>query len=322
MIGEGSILQEMNLKDRSPDTFKITGLSRLQTIDEVNCNRRIYSTAIGERFVESANNKIKNGRMLGEMDHPTITNPKDPGQLKRQMVVLFERVSHKFNRIWMENKTILSEVETTSNRLGVDLARMAYVDKIPIGFSCRAMGKVKPSSSYKGVMEVVEPAHFVTYDSVTDPSHKTAQLTSITDVMTNVGNIDKVCTALPVIEGVDLDAVDVPLNKIFLDESVGVLEFKQFYEFKDPVQAIVKGFLGISKDKNISESRKVSYGKKGMDMLLQEFLNTSDKKYGISSTNVLNESNVHSLMQDYANTHKTEYNTSDKIRNKILKYLR
>lgn len=320
--GEGSLLQEMSVKDHSNDTFKISGLSRLQTIDEVNCNRRIYSMAIGERFVESATEKIKSGRMLGEMDHPTISNPKDPGQLKRQMVVLFERVSHKFNRVWMENKTIMSELETTSNKNGIDLARMAYIDKIPIGFSCRAMGKVKPSSVYKGIMEVVEPAHFVTYDSVTDPSHKSAQLTSITNVMTDIGNIDKICSATPVLEDVDLATTNLPLDKIFLDESAYVLQFKTLFEFKDPMKALVEGFLGINKSQDISESAKVSYGKKAMDILLKEYICTSDKKKGISTNKDLNESNVHGLMNDYANTHKTEFNTGNKIRDKILQYLK
>lgn len=245
------------------------------------------------------------------MDHPTITNPKDPGQLKRQMVVLFDRVSHKFNKMWIEGNSILSELETTSNRNGVDLARMAYIDKIPIGFSCRAMGKVRPSSMGKGIVEVIEPTHFVTYDSVTDPSHKTAQLTDITNAVSAMNNINKICTT-------NISEA----SNIALDESVSFMEFSDLFEMKNPMDGILKRFLGETYyNETFSEKQKVECGKTVMDNILKRFMSTSCKKSGISTVKDLNESNVHDLMTDYAYTHKTEYDTSEKIRKKILKYL-
>lgn len=162
-----SVLNEIKVIDAQKDTYKIRGSSLLQTINEVNSNRRIYSMAIGERFVETANEKIDKNRMLGEMDHPTITNIKDPAQLKRQMVVLYEKVCQKFTKMWIEGTNILGLVETTSNQHGIDMARMANIDGIPIGFSCRALGKVKPSNRGKNIVEVTEPAIFVTYDGAT-----------------------------------------------------------------------------------------------------------------------------------------------------------
>ena len=133
-----SILQEITeIPTSGKDTYKIKGHSLLQTINEINSNRRIYGMAIGERFVESANERIDKNRMLGELDHPIIHDLKDPAQLRRQMVVLWERVSHMFTKMWIESNNILGIVETTSNRNGIDLAKMAHIDQIPIGFSCR-----------------------------------------------------------------------------------------------------------------------------------------------------------------------------------------
>ena len=88
---EDSVLQEIKVEDSRAETFKISGSSRLQTIDEVNANRRIYRMAICERFVDAANDKIKNKRMLGELDHPMPTDVNEAMQLRRQVSVLWEK---------------------------------------------------------------------------------------------------------------------------------------------------------------------------------------------------------------------------------------
>ena len=157
-----SILQEVQAINSNPSTYKIKGSSLLQTLDELNGNRRVYTHAIGEIYVNTANDKIKHGRLLGEMDHPFIRNPKDPSEVKRQLMVLLKECSHKFNKLWMENNNICGLVETLSNTHGVNMARMAALDGIPIGFSCRAIGKVK-KKTFRGqpFNEVCEPTIFV-----------------------------------------------------------------------------------------------------------------------------------------------------------------
>lgn len=308
-----SVLQEMKVIPSEANTYKIRGSSVLQTLDEINGNRRLYTHAIGEIYVDSANKKIQHNRLLGELDHPWIKNPKDPGEVKRQMMVLWERVSHKFNRMWIEHSNILCEVETLSNNRGIDLARIANIDGVPIGFSCRAVGKVKPRNiNGQSVMEVVQPTLFVTYDAVTDPSHKTAELTDISEVITNASQMNKFKTAI------------VSENETCIDESNELFALSQLFIKEsynpEPVTALIESFIDNRAFPSAdAESR---YVQGNMARLLGSYLASSDRATGVSQYGVLNESNVHSLMTDYAYNHgKKPYQTVRGVRAKIDEYL-
>lgn len=308
---EYSVLQEIKTLDSSPSTYKIRGNSLLQTLDEVNGNRRVYTHAIGEIYVNAANDKIRTKRLLGEMDHPWIRNPKDPMEVKRQLQVLLKECSHKFNKLWIEGNRICGLVETLSNNHGINMARMANIDDVPIGFSCRAIGKVKKKNyAGKPIMEVCQPTIFVTYDAVSDPSHKSAELKDITAVITNAGDFDKVCR--PIGESSDI-----------LDESNQLYDLKEiFYSNQqtiDPVSLLVENFM----NKDITNIRnEKQFVINNMTNLISEYLTTSDKITGISEYDVLNETNVHDLMTDYALNHSdNNYSSISFIKNKINEYL-
>ena len=305
-----SILNEIKTIDGSKDTYKIRGNSVLQTINELNENRRVYTTAIAERFVETANQKIATGRMLGEQDHPEVNDLTDPKQLKRQLCVLWERVCCRYPKMWIEGNKICSIVETTSNARGIDMAKMANIDGIPIGFSCRAVGNVKKSPLAENAVEVVMPAIFITYDSVVTPSHSSAELKDITHVISN-NNIFKLAES------------DNSNGNVAINESAELLSLRDLFLESNPMKNIIDNFLTgkFRRMSNLSESQKVNYGKRSMDMLLYDYLSSSDKNTGSSSYNNLNESNVRSLMDDYAYSHK-DYNSSSIISDKIKKFLR
>jgi hypothetical protein len=296
--------------DSRAETFKICGSSRLQTIDEVNANRRIYRMAICERFVDAANEKIKGKRMIGELDHPMPTDVNEAMQLRRQVSVLWERASHIFTRMWIENKQILGITESLSNRNGIDMARVAAIDGLPVGFSCRAVGKTKSVSGMQGVVEVVNPVLFVTYDCVTDPSHKNCVLTDITNVIHSAAEMKRLS------ENVGLD--------VALDESEALASMCEFFypgystmrNFEDLLENVMTGKISV----NLPEQKAVKVVKNKLDNLLEDFLNTSDKKTGISSDPFLNESNVHDVMREYSETHRT-LNTVDEIKNLLKKNL-
>ena len=310
-----SVLQEIKTINSNASTYKIRGNSLLQTLDEINGNRRVYTRAIGEIYVDTANKKIAGGRLLGEMDHPFIRNPKDPMEVKRQLIVLWEKVSHKFTKMWIEGNNICAIVETLSNRNGVDLAKMANIDEIPIGFSCRAVGKVKPANFQgQSIMEVTEPTIFVTYDSVTDPSHKSAELKDITSVITSTGELEKMRQMSENNEG------------ICIDESNELYELAKIFKNNhstEPMVNLIEGFMN-NYDYNIHnmcQEKQKKYVQKRMTGILSEYLNSSDKITGISEYSTFNESNVRDFMDDYAYTHSYDYNDLKSIRNKINQYL-
>ena len=310
-FNEQSVLQEIKTISDSPSTYKIRGNSLLQTLDEINGNRRVYTHAIGEIYVNAANDKIRTKRLLGEMDHPWIRNPKDPMEVKRQLQVLLKECSHKFTKMWIEGNRICALVETLSNDLGVNMARMATFDDIPIGFSCRAIGKVKQTKrNGKAIMEVCQPTVFVTYDAVSDPSHKSAELKDITEVITNTGDFHKICQ--PVSESQ------------ILDESSQLYELKDIFcnESTNPVSALVESFMNHTELDNMPLSTQKSFVQNNMTSLLSEYLSTSDKVSGISSNSILNESNVHDFMTDYSFNHSNpKYSSASFMRDRINKYL-
>ena len=316
-----SILQEIKVIDSNSPTYKIRGSSLLQTLDEINGNRRVYTHAIGEIYVNSANEKINVGRLLGEMDHPYIKNPKDPNEVKRQMMVLWEKVSHKFNKMWIEGNNILGLVETLSNDNGVNLAKIANIDGVPIGFSCRAVGKVQPKNiNGQSIMEVVQPTVFVTYDSVTDPSHRSAELKDITDVITNANELNKFRSTM-VSES----------NNVCLDESNQLLDLVHIFNTNngvEPMAMLIENFTNsrFNNNSNMNSDRydyyEGKYVQNNMTNLLSEYLSSSDRVSGISSYSTLNESNVHDVMRDYSyNYNKEPYRKVSSAKKRIEQLL-
>ena len=310
-----TILQEAQVIDNGISTYKIRGNSLLQTLNEVNGNRRVYNSTIGNMFIQEANKKISMRKMCGETDHPAITNPKDPVQIKRQLQVPLKESSHKFTKIWREGDNICAIVETLSNDKGINLAKMATLDDIAIGFSCRALGNVKQKNyAGKSILEVCTPAIFVTYDAVSDPSHKVAELKDITDIITSASGLNKIQTAIT--ESSD--------GQIILDESNSLYDlYTQFKDvIREPVTLLVENFIN-NRDLDYADSNiQSNFVQKNMQTLLSEYLSSSDYETGISTYQSLNESNVHSLMQDYSNNWTDpNYQSTSFMRDKILKYL-
>ena len=308
-----SILQEITALNTGTSTYKIRGNSILQTFNELNGNNRIYPTIIAEYFVECANKKIAKNRMLGEMDHPIIQHPENPNEAKRQLVVHFSESSHMFTKMWLEGNKICGLVETLSNQKGIDLARMANIDKIPIGFSLRSVGKVNVVRRPDGVeiQEVCKPVVFVTYDSVTDPSHKVAELVDITSVITSSGESSKLYQS-------------ENNSNIMIDESNSLLELKQMFmgAEREPMQLLIENFLGNTHVDHLNEETQSHFVKSNMVQLIDTFLNSSCNGTKPSTYSNLNESNVQDFMQDYAaNRNEPEYNSSKFMRERIKQFL-
>ena len=66
-------------------------------------------------------------------------------------------------------------VKTASTAKGRDLAGL-IMDGVPVGFSLRAMGESEVNSS--GITTIKNPFEMVTYDAVSNPSHKEARMQS------------------------------------------------------------------------------------------------------------------------------------------------
>lgn len=153
---------------------KLVAKVRLQTLEETNQNKRYYSRAIGDEIVGSLKPKALDRSLFQEIDHPTPNG--DDAAMKRRAITVSLRNSGSLIRdIYREGNEIIGEIETLSGFLGPDLYNTIMYDKADIGFSLRMFGKVVMNES-TGMATVSKPIRPITYDSVTNPSHKTAKI--------------------------------------------------------------------------------------------------------------------------------------------------
>jgi len=159
-VGSVEVLKE----SKDGKYHKVKFRACLQTVDEVNANRRIYPKDALSEALSSIKTKISNRTFLGELDHPIEDDQ------KRQVVVLLKNASHVITKVWISGKEVLGEGETLSTPHGQILTSLIK-DRIPIGFSLRALGNVE----MKGDVSLVKsPIYVVAYDAVSNPSHREA----------------------------------------------------------------------------------------------------------------------------------------------------
>lgn len=146
----------------------------LQTVGDINRNKRRYSRNLIESGMEKVDDRIKDGSFLGELDHPVS---KEPG---RQVTVLYKEASHRIVEYGWDGNKLVGVLETLRTPNGKILKALAE-DGVPIGYSFRGMGDLRQMSENGGVVyEVVGPLHIVTWDAVSHPSHAEARLLKIT----------------------------------------------------------------------------------------------------------------------------------------------
>jgi len=174
---------ELLREQKEDGRWKIHFRAILQTCDETNRNKRIYPKQDLQEAIEAVRDRVEQRAFLGELDHPAMTS-----DMSRQATVLFKEASHVFTRIWFQGKEVWGQGETLATPNGQILTALIK-DRVPIGFSLRALGQVQEGPS--GVKVVKKPILVVAYDAVSKPSHEKALLKEI--VSESVFCIGDVC---------------------------------------------------------------------------------------------------------------------------------
>lgn len=148
----------------------------LQTVGDVNRNKRIYDKNTLQESIDKIIDRVRGKEFLGELDHPIDSNP------ARQCTVAYKEVSHAILELGWNGNRLIGVLESLRTPNGTILKNLAE-DGIPIGFSYRGMGDVQSinEGSGKTVYKVVGPLHTITWDSVSFPSHKDAKIQRITE---------------------------------------------------------------------------------------------------------------------------------------------
>jgi len=132
-------------------------------IDVKNKNQRIYTENEYIPQIESLQSKIKSGKLLGELDHPS------------QFDVSLKNVSHIIEELYYEKET--KQVKGRIRLLDTDAGRQAkaLVDAgVPLQISSRAAGAVESNGT-------VKIKQLFTYDLVADPGFENAELKRVNE---------------------------------------------------------------------------------------------------------------------------------------------
>lgn len=132
-------------------------------IDVKNKNQRIYTEDEYIPQIESLQSKIKSGKLLGELDHPS------------QFDVSLKNVSHIIEELYYEKET--KQVKGRIRLLDTDAGRQAkaLVDAgVPLQISSRAAGAVESNGT-------VKIKQLFTYDLVADPGFENAELKRVNE---------------------------------------------------------------------------------------------------------------------------------------------
>jgi hypothetical protein len=169
-----TILQESY--DKTTKTGKLKFKTILQTADEINANKRYYSKKICNEIVSSLKPQSESRSLLQEIDHPFISSSDDNIQKSRASRIELNNCGSLISNIKIDGNNIVAECETLSSFKGPDLYNLIVKDKANIGFSVRMFGTLRKHPSLTEAIEVVSPVRVVTYDVVTNPSHKNARI--------------------------------------------------------------------------------------------------------------------------------------------------
>ncbi len=138
-------------------TFRLRGVfSRANT---PNKNKRIYPREILEAAVEECQSYIKEGRLVGELDHPS--------HLKINM----EKISHKVNELkMMEDGAVVGEIVPAGPYKSKLISLLE--DDIGVGVSTRGAGALKPYNGPlgEGLFEVQKGFAIKAIDAVHEAS--------------------------------------------------------------------------------------------------------------------------------------------------------
>jgi hypothetical protein len=169
--------------------------TKLQTANEVNGNKRYYSREICNRIIEGLKPIAKSRSLFQEVDHPFLNSSDVNVQKKRAVTVELRNCGSLVRDIYMEGSDIVGEIQTLSGFQGPSLRDLIVKDKANIGFSLRMLGSVKPHPNMEGVGLITDPIKPITYDIVTNPSHKSARVLSFIPESCN-NFIDDECSNL------------------------------------------------------------------------------------------------------------------------------
>jgi hypothetical protein len=111
-IADLTIIKEEYNKDTK--TNKVVFKTVLQTIDEVNQNKRYYSEKVGNHIIEELKPKATARSLFQEIDHPFTAGSDADVQKRRSANIELKNCGSLIREIYRDGSNIIGEVETLS----------------------------------------------------------------------------------------------------------------------------------------------------------------------------------------------------------------
>jgi hypothetical protein len=167
LIIEQSVLSEAQIVKSTPS--KAIFRCPIQTVDEVNQNRRMYPSTVLKEGMGNCSSRMKRRAFYSELDHP-IPSGNDAIDGIRQTTVSLEKVSHIIRDYDFRGNQLIGEMETTSTPNGGILLGLLR-DQTGVGFSMRGLAELERMQDHNVVRS---PLTIIAFDAVSMPSHRAA----------------------------------------------------------------------------------------------------------------------------------------------------
>ncbi|MBY9000054.1 MAG: hypothetical protein KGD64_04000 [Candidatus Heimdallarchaeota archaeon] len=167
LIIEQEIFSEATMIKETPS--KAIFRCPIQSVDEVNQNKRLYPSPVLGEGMENCSSRMKRRAFYSELDHPIPTGSQQVDGI-RQTTVSLKEVSHIIRDYDFKGKNLFGEMETTSTPNGGILLGLLK-DRTGVGFSMRGLAELDRKPDYN---EVKGPLTIIAFDAVSMPSHKSA----------------------------------------------------------------------------------------------------------------------------------------------------
>jgi hypothetical protein len=153
------------LKERKEkDGGKIFINGVIQRADAKNQNGRIYPKNILQREVENYLKAVREGRAMGELDHPESST------------VSLKNVSHVLREVWWDGNDVKGRAEVLSTPSGKVLENLLEAG-VMLGISSRGVGSTEKRRMAEGDADVVnDDFQIICWDMVSEPSTQKAYM--------------------------------------------------------------------------------------------------------------------------------------------------
>tara|TARA_B100000214_G_C23955442_1_gene622569 strand:+ start:62 stop:655 length:594 start_codon:yes stop_codon:yes gene_type:complete len=153
---------------------------KIQAAGKKNGNGRIYPKPILEREMKNYEKLVREGRAIGELDHPDSS------------VVELKNASHLVTEVWWNGDDVMGKLKILDTPAG-KVAKQLVKGGVQLGISSRGLG----STRQQGKTTMVEDDfQLLCFDLVSEPSTTGAYLVAESQVKSNLTKADRINRAL------------------------------------------------------------------------------------------------------------------------------